>query len=375
MSAIATIVQNPSSAAAVSPLRVMVVDDSLVLRGLISRMINEVPAVAQVVASAGNGLAAVERAAQRDLDVVVLDIEMPVMDGITALPKLLAIDPNLVVIMASTLTTRNADISLKAISSGAKDYVPKPSSVTQGAGAEEFKRDLLEKIKVLGERYRRSARPMPTVPAPRATSASAKPAFSLRALNPGKPALLAIGCSTGGPNALQSLLKVLRPPLRVPVIITQHMPPTFTALLAENIERETGHKCAEAKDNEQLVPGRILIAPGDFHIVVARAGATAIVRLNQDPKENFCRPAVDPMLRTAAAAFPGQVLAVILTGMGQDGLAGGETVVKAGGNLLAQDEASSVVWGMPGAVARRGLAAAVLPVPELAARIRDLLGR
>lgn len=364
--------------AAPAPFRVMVVDDSLVLRGMISRMINEDPTSAEVVALAGNGQLAVERAQKRDIDIIVLDIEMPVMDGITALPKLLAIDPKLVIIMASTLTTRNAEISLKALSAGAKDYVPKPSSVTPGAGAEEFKRELLEKIRALGQRYRRPAlarAPLAAGTAAGAAAPRAATAVPLRAVAPIRPQALVIGSSTGGPNALLLVLKALPVPFKVPVFITQHMPPTFTGLLAANITRETGHACAEAREGEAVLPGRIYLAPGDYHMTVARSGPQVVIKLNQNPKENFCRPAVDPMLRSLVEIYGRNMLVAILTGMGHDGLAGCEVVVKAGGNVIGQDEASSVVWGMPGAVAKAGLCCAVTPLPQMATQISALLGR
>lgn len=350
----------------------MVVDDSLILRGLISRMVNEDPAAASVVASAANGQIAVERAKQGDIDVVILDIEMPVMDGLTALPLLLAIDPKLVIIMASTLTTRNAEISFKAMAAGAKDYLPKPSAVTPGAGSADFKRELLEKIRVLGARYRR-----PSARALAPTMAPAMPAtrLVLRPVALSKPLALAIGASTGGPNALQQFLKSIPAPLKVPIFITQHMPPTFTALLADNLSRETGHQCAEARDGEPVLPGRVYIAPGDHHMTIVREGAVTVVRLNQDAKEGFCRPAVDPMLRSLTATYQRQLLVVMLTGMGQDGLLGSEGCVKGGANLIAQDEESSVVWGMPGAVARAGICCGVLPLGSLGPRVLELLGR
>lgn len=345
----------------------MVVDDSVVMRGIISRMCGEDPAAMEVVATAANGSLAVERAAKRDLDVVILDIEMPIMDGISALPRLLAIDPGLVIIMASSLTSRNAEISLKALEKGAKDYVPKPSSVTTVDGGQEFKRELLEKIRTLGARYRR----------PSAVEHAAKVPAVIRVAPPRailpKPYALAFGSSTGGPTALLTVLKALSSPLRVPVFITQHMPATFTALLAQNITRETGHVCREARHGDVVVPGHIHLAPGDYHMTIARSGAHGVINLNQDAKENFCRPAVDPMLRSLADFYQRNLLTVILTGMGQDGLSGSAAVAKAGGRVVAQDEASSVVWGMPGAVARAGLCEAVLPLTQLGSEIQRIL--
>ena len=354
------------------PLRVMVVDDSLVLRGVIGRMINEDPS-AEVVASVANGQLAIDRAQKKDIDVVVLDIEMPVMDGITALPKLLATNPRLVIIMASTLATRNADISLKAMAAGAKDYVPKPTSVTPGAGAEEFKRDLLEKIRTLGGIGRRMAR-IAGGGAAAKDAVAKKAAIVLRPAALARPAILAIGSSTGGPNALIAMLKGIPKPLKVPCVITQHMPPTFTTLLAENITRETGHKCAEGVHGEPVVAGRIYMAPGDYHMTVAREGLQTVIQINQDAKENFCRPAVDPMFRSLVAVYQRNILGVILTGMGQDGLLGAGELIKAGANLVAQDEATSTVWGMPGAVAKAGLCCAVVPITDMGREVSKRLG-
>jgi two-component system chemotaxis response regulator CheB len=347
----------------------MVVDDSVVLRSAITRIVNDNPAVAQVVASAANGKLAVERAAARDIDVVVLDIEMPVMDGITALPKLLAHDPKLVVIMASTLTQRNAEISFKAMAAGAKDYVPKPSSLTPGAGADDFKRELLEKIKSLGLRYRREHEAPP-----HRAGAPVSPSVGTRKPTLSAPKVLAVGSSTGGPQALTQFFKSLPKPFRLPVLVTQHMPPTFTGLLAQTLQRETGHICAEATEGEVMLPGRVYIAPGDFHMEVDRKGTESRIHLTQDAKENFCRPAVDPMLRSLVKAFGGHVLVTILTGMGQDGLQGAQGVIAAGGNVIGQDESSSVVWGMPGAVAKAGLCCAVAPPDQLAVRASSMAG-
>ena len=187
------------------------------------------------------------------------------------------------------------------------------------------------------------------------------------------PLLLAIGSSTGGPNALFALVQSLPPTLGVPIVLTQHMPPAFTTILAQHIDKLGILPCAEARDGDALVPGRILLAPGNRHLLVRRSGGSMVARLSDAPPENFCRPAVDPMLRSACEATGGRMLVAMLTGMGQDGLLGSRQVVEAGGTLVAQDEATSVVWGMPGAVARAGLAHAVLPLPQLGAKIASLI--
>lgn len=360
-------------------IRVMVVDDSAVIRGLVARMLEEDKSIA-VVASVGNGQAAVQALTKTDVDVIILDIEMPVMDGLTALPKLLEIDPEVRVLMALTLTERNADISIKAMTLGASDYVPKPTSTREISGGDVFRRELLDKVHILGTKPKRGLRRTPAetprpVAAPRPTPSIYPPGpIKLRAPGLLRPTILAIGSSTGGPQALFALLKDIRPSINMPVAITQHMPPTFTAILAQHIERSCQWPCQEAKDGDPLLPGKILLAPGDFHMLIEIKDGKPVARLSKDPPENFCRPAVDPMLRSLVAAYNGRVLTVILTGMGSDGMKGSRAVVEAGGTVFAQDEASSVVWGMPGAVATAGLCSAVLPLAELGGHVMKYLG-
>ena len=353
-------------------VRVMVVDDSAVVRGLIVRMLESEPGIS-VVASVGNGEMAISALERQPVDVAVLDIEMPVMDGMTALPKLLKIEPDLQVIMASTLTLRNAEISIRALEAGAADYVPKPSSAREITGTDDFKRELLEKVRGLAARRRgaaaRPARPLPpSAGAPPRAPVPLYPPGPLRlssaAIEP--PDVIAIGSSTGGPQALFAVMASLKAgTVRQPILITQHMPATFTTILADHVSRVSGKECAEGKDGEVVKGGRIYVAPGDFHMVVESRGTEKVIRLNKNPPENFCRPAVDPMLRSVAAAWGRRVLVVILTGMGSDGLKGGQAVVEKGGAVIAQDEASSVVWGMPGAVANAGICSAVLPLNEI----------
>lgn len=345
-----------------APARVMVCDDSLVIRGAISRMLQADPGI-EVVARVANGQAALDALKQSKPDVVVLDIEMPVMDGMTALPLLLRAEPGLRVVMASTLTTRGADIALRALRLGAADYLPKPSSIGT-VSDDSFRRELLAKVRGLarlrhpvvvsastGNLARLALRPAPVMPA----------------------RLLAVGSSTGGPQALFALVQGLGRAVGVPVVLTQHMPPTFTPILAEHLGKLGGMPCAEAKDGEPLLPGRIYLAPGDRHLLVEGSRGSMRARLSGPPAENFCRPSVDPMLRSAAAACEGRVLVAMLTGMGHDGLAGTRVVVQAGGAAVAQDEATSVVWGMPGAIAEAGLCHAVLPLPRLAPKLLELL--
>ncbi len=358
----------------------MVVDDSAVVRGLIVRMLESDNGF-EIVSSVGNGQLAVSSLARTDVDVVILDIEMPVMDGLTAIPKLLEVDPDVKIVMASTLTLKNAEISIRALEAGAADYIPKPTSSREISGGQDFRRDLIEKVRTLGRtrrvgRSRGPARPRSTSERPRFVLPShPPPKVVLRDPGRFKPEVLAIGSSTGGPQALFTLLKGLGKEIRVPVFITQHMPATFTTILAEHITRMSGWQCAEGKDGEFVVPGRIYLAPGDFHMTVESRGSQRIVRLNQNAPENFCRPSVDVMLRSIDRVYGARTLVAILTGMGQDGLAGSRIVVEAGGTLVGQDEASSVVWGMPGAVAQAGLCSAVLPLNDIAPHLTKLASR
>ena len=337
----------------------MICDDSLVIRGAIARILESDPAI-RVVAKVSNGRAAIEELRRTPVDVLVLDIEMPVLDGMAALPLLLRADPGLRVIMASTLTTRGADVAMRALRLGAADYVPKPSSIGS-AGDDVFKREIIEKVKGLARLRRRTDTPARGTVVP------------LRAAGMMPARLLAIGSSTGGPQALFSLFQGLGRTITVPVVLTQHMPATFTPILAEHITRLGAMPCNEARDGEVLRPGHIYLAPGDRHLLIESDKATLYARLSTDPPENFCRPAVDPMLRGTARACDGRVLVAMLTGMGHDGLAGTRLVIEAGGTAIAQDEATSVVWGMPGAVAQAGLCNAVLPLPGIAPKLLDLL--
>jgi two-component system chemotaxis response regulator CheB len=363
------------------PLRVMVVDDSVVIRGLIARWIGSEPDMV-VAASLRTGLDAVNQIERVNPDVAVLDIEMPELDGISALPLLLAKKRNLIIIMASTLTRRNAEISFKALSLGASDYIPKPESTREPAAAETFRHDLIQKIRHLGAKVRRAvpASPSPPLapaldrprePLPRPPLAPvAQPQLMRRAFGMQAPRALLIGSSTGGPQALMTLVTELGPVIdRFPVLITQHMPPTFTTILAEHLARSSHRPAHEAVDGEIVKAGQIYLAQGGRHMRVARHGADVVIALDDGPPVNFCRPAVDPLFSSAIDVWQGGVLAVVLTGMGSDGMRGGKEIVAAGGSVIAQDEASSVVWGMPGAAANAGICAAVLPLNQIAPKL------
>lgn len=385
-----------SGAATAEAVRVMIVDDSVVVRGLVARWIGEEPGF-EVVGTCRTGKAAVDEIARLRPHVVTLDIEMPDMDGLTALPLLLKAQPGVSIVMASTLTQRNADVTLKCLARGATDFVTKP---TQDVAQAEYRRDLVAKVRALGEAAIRrqkaafgptraalrpafAAAPGPTAAASRRVAfAPAQPpavapshgAPALKPLSITPVRALAIGSSTGGPQALAAVLRAAGPSLaRIPVVITQHMPPTFTAALAEHLGAASGRPAREASDGEPIVPGTIYVAPGGKHFAVrVRAGGAHAVILD-GPPENFCKPSVDPMFKGAAEAYGAGLLAVILTGMGSDGAGGVRAVAAAGGSILAQDEATSVVWGMPGAAAATGCCSAILSLPAIGPKIVRLI--
>jgi two-component system chemotaxis response regulator CheB len=358
-------------------LRVMVVDDSVVIRGMISRWIGAEPDM-EVAASLRTGLDAVNQIERINPDVAVLDIEMPELDGISALPKLLAKKRDLIIIMASTLTRRNAEISFKALSLGASDYIPKPESTREATAAETFHHDLIQKIRHLGAKVRRTAsataHASPTLAPVLAREAAGRPAAQLqlvrRPFSMLAPRVLLIGSSTGGPQALMSLVTEIGPVIdRFPVLITQHMPPTFTTILAEHLARSSRRPAHEAIDGEIVKAGKIYLAPGGRHMRVTRHGADAAIALDDGAPVNFCKPAVDPLFTSAIDVWQGGIMSVILTGMGCDGMRGGKDIVAAGGSVIAQDEATSVVWGMPGAAANAGICAAILPLNQIAPKL------
>ena len=358
------------------PIRVMVVDDSAVVRGLVSRWIEEEPGL-EVVARHANGKLAVDDVARSAPDIVLLDIEMPVMDGLEALPLLLEGRPELRVLMVSTLTRRNAEISFKALALGALDYVPKPDSNREITTSLDFRREVIRKIKSLGRvRTRRAVLGEGApVAADRAAAVEAgkRPTFKQRPFSLVPPRIIAIGSSTGGPEALAVVLGAASPSLsRVPVLVAQHMPPVFTGILAERLARATGRETKEGVHGETLRPGTIYVAPGNHHMTVVQ-GAQPAVRIGSEPPVHFCRPAADPLFASVAAAFGPAALGIVLTGMGHDGAAGARAIADGGGSVIAQDEASSVVWGMPGAAASVGACAAVLPPVEIAEAVSKLI--
>ncbi len=357
-----------------SQVRVLIVDDGLVIRGMLTRIL-EAEGDISVVASAGDGERALTALKRTPVDVVILDIEMPVMDGMTALPKIVATFPNVKVVMASTLTERNAEISLEALQKGASDYITKPGSTGALHNADEFKRELVSKVRALGAKP--AAYAAAAQPGRKPFRASVLPhqddSIVLRSDRPFRPDVIAIGSSTGGPQALVTVIEKLGK-VEQPILITQHMPPTFTRILAQHINRAGEMPCKEAEEGDLVEPGHIYLAPGDRHMLAVRDGTKIRLKINDGPPENYCRPAVDPMLRSIVATFGSRILAVILTGMGADGAKGSNVVVKAGGQVIAQDEATSIVWGMPGAVAKEGLCSAILPLNQVGSKIKEYAG-
>jgi two-component system, chemotaxis family, protein-glutamate methylesterase/glutaminase len=343
-------------------INVMLVDDSAVIRGLIGRMIDAEPDM-RVAASAPTGKTALELLRHKTIDVVILDIEMPEMDGLTALPLILREKPETRVIMASSLTTRGARVTMQALALGAADYIGKPSALSAVRGMEAISRELIAKVRALGA-IRSDASPEPQIrtvvlPPPKLEDGAA-------------PGVLVIASSTGGPNALAKVLAQLPRDFPLPTLIAQHMPAMFTASLAERLEREGGRPCREAKHGEPIEHGCTYIAPGDFHMRIRRHQKRSLLFLDQDPPVNFCRPSADALLISAAEVFGAAVVALVLTGMGEDGLRGCEAVVQAGGRVIAQNRETSVVWGMPGAVTSAGLASSVLPLDRIAGQLTAL---
>lgn len=383
--------QNEPAPPAGDGLKVMMVDDSVVIRGLVSKWLRECAEIGEV-GTYRNGRVAVDSVVRDNPDIVILDIEMPEMDGIEALQEIKKIRPDLPVIMASSLTQRNAEISLRALSLGATDYVPKPESNSGVTTSVDFRRDLIAKTLELGLKAKKrapGAAPKELKSAALSqtqepcslqrtslsgTQSPSSPHYKLVRASVIIPRILAIGSSTGGPIALSSLLTKLGPQLEhCPIVIAQHMPHKFTEILARQLAEETGRPCAEGIEGEELRKGHIYVAPGGRHMSVKKDGAVVKIALDDGPPINFCKPAVDPLFTSVADAYGNATLSIILTGMGSDGCEGAKNIIAKGGTVLAQDEESSVVWGMPGAAANAGVCAAVLPLDELPLKITKLM--
>jgi two-component system chemotaxis response regulator CheB len=329
----------------------MFADDSAIVRGFMRRWIEDDHRI-ELVKACSDGAQAVAEAAVRQPDVVVLDIEMPNMDGLTTLSHLRRVAPHARVVMASTLTSQGAAATMKALSLGASDFIAKPDASTFGS-VEAYKRELIGKIVALGE------------------SAAATLYHSANIQLRPKPQLccpasvLVVAAASGGPNALQAFLAPIARRIEAPILIVQHMPANFTPAFAEKLEQASGKHCREARDGDTLAPGTMLLAPGDHHMRIARCPAGRMVHLDKSDPLNFCRPAADLLFESAATAFGPRVVGVVLTGLGHDGREGAGRIASAGGRVIVQDEASSLVWEMPGAIAVAGHAEAVKPLKDL----------
>lgn len=388
-----------------TPLRVLVVDDSASFRRILTVALERDPDI-KVVATARDGAVALEQLSVGNPDIVTLDLEMPTLGGIATLREIRRQKPNLPVLVVSASTTRGARATMDALAAGASDYFTKPGAA-EGVSIDGLSAELIRRVRILTESAARASRlvrtpatpraaprvqapadaagverpqgtlaaaPLPTVP-----TAAARGAVSRmegpRAFGNPTPRILIVGASTGGPEAITRLLLALPRPFSLPVLVVQHMPVYFTSVFAERLATTLGVDVREAIEGEVLRPGQIRLAPGDRHVEVRADRNALTTHLTQEPPENFCRPSVDVTLRTAAEACGARVLAVILTGVGADGRAGCARVTAAGGRVYAQDEATSVVWGMPGAVARAGLAERVGPIPDLAVAVQQALMR
>lgn len=369
------------------PIRVLVCDDSAVLRGILTHILEQDKNI-QVVATAANGQIAVSEVGRNDIDIVVLDIEMPVMDGLTALPLILQANKFVKVLIASTLTSKNAEISMKALELGATDYLTKPSTGRDVGNADDFKRDLLAKVLLLGHQVRvakakatgqqeSSTTPLAEagkipgivtfLQAAKATQLVTHPFKQYK-----KPEVIAIGSSTGGPQALFTVMKGLNGKIHnQPIVITQHMPATFTAILANHIHQQSGFEAYEAQEGMVLEKGKVYVAPGNYHMTFKARDGKTVVALNQNDPVNYCRPAVDVMLDSLNTIYGDRTLAVVLTGMGHDGRDGCKKLFDSGACILAQDEKTSVVWGMPGAVAVAGVCKKVVSIEVMAKEIAE----
>ncbi|HBE20571.1 MAG TPA: chemotaxis response regulator protein-glutamate methylesterase [Cyanobacteria bacterium UBA11149] len=346
-------------------IRILVVDDSVVVRRMLSNILNEDPEIS-VVGAAANGYIALAKISQVNPDLVILDMDMPDMDGVETLAAIRKENQHLPVIMFSSMTGSGARVTVESeyTSLGVTDYIAKPHNMKSKEAAREYiQEQLIPKIKIFCGKSRRAR-----------NLASPKIETEKIIYHPKSPSrkpmeIVAIGVSTGGPNALEAILPQFPPNFPVPIVIVQHMPPVFTKRLAERLAQKSQIQIKEGFTSGRLTPGLAWIAPGDYHLIVERQGTTIQLRTHQEKPENSCRPAVDVLFRSVAKIYGSSTLAVVLTGMGQDGFNGCQSIREVGGEIIVQDEATSVVWGMPGIVANAGLADRVLPLPEIAGEI------
>ena len=350
-------------------IKVLIADDSVVVRKMLSDTMNQDPDI-EVVGTAANGSICLKKIPLVKPDIISLDIEMPEMNGLEALEKIREEWPDLPVIMFSTLTQSGATATLDALAKGATDYVTKPSNVTGlDQGIERIKNELFLKIKALCSESVGLGIPS-TLPKPKPVITQPEGPKNTKALKSlHRIDVVAIGVSTGGPNALADLIPSFSANFPVPIVIVQHMPPYFTKLLADRLNSRASVTVQECRSGVVLQPGHVYIAPGDFHIRVEQHKDDVVALLNQGPHENSCRPAVDVLFRSVAKVFGRNALGVVLTGMGQDGTDGCQHIQGRGGQVIVQDEATSVVWGMPGFVVKGGLADKILPLDQIAREI------
>lgn len=339
--------------------RVMIIDDSGVFRGFWGRLLSGLDDI-EVVTTAISGKAAIEALTYHKVDLVLLDVEMPEMDGLQTIPHLFAKQPTLKIIMASGLTTSSSRVTIDALARGAHDFITKPSTLVSGFSVDQVKDELLQKIRALAVK----------VVEPKVVESSIKTA--LRSDKTAPPKAILIGSSTGGPNALSVVLSKFDSKITIPIFIVQHMPANFTTMLAERIAKDSERPCREAKDGEIVQPKTIYVAPGGFHMLLSKIGDQVILNLNEEAPENFCRPAVDVLFRSASKVYGSALLGIILTGMGEDGKLGCEYLKNDGATVIAQDEASSVVWGMPGNVVKAGLANFSVPLNNIAEKTSEI---
>lgn len=338
------------------PIRVLIVDDSAVVRGLLARALEPEPGI-EVSGTAIHGEAALQWMKHHPVDLVVLDVEMPVMNGIETLSRIQAEHESVPVIMASALTYEGAETTIQALAMGAADCIAKPQAKSVHESIQHLVVKLVPLVKALGQ-HPHAAEPNATSPPPPPPNTRENPGIP--------PKILVIGASTGGPKALTNVLSGLPEDFPLPICIVQHMPPLFTPLLAKHLEKDARRPCNEAQNGEPLKPGHTYVAPGDYHLSLVRRDQQVLLTLNQGPPEHYCRPSVNPLFRSASECYTEAVLAVMLTGMGEDGIEGSQMIVENRGYLIAQDEATSVVWGMPGAVVRADFAHEVLPLNRIA---------
>ncbi len=363
-------------------LRVLIVDDTVVYRKILSDVASEMPGVV-LVQTAPQGRVALSRMQQQPFDIVLLDVEMPDMDGLETLAEIRKAHPETAVVMISGVTARARDNTVKALEIGAMDFLSKPDSNDVDANRAALREKLRPLFRHVQTRLNLKRIPVAIPPhaAPVHPHAPAAPPAARPAPSPAGIDVIAIGISTGGPNALAEVIPRLSARLGVPILLVQHMPPGFTASLAQHLDDRSPLKVCEAQEGEPILPNTVYIAPGGRHMIVRRftppggTGATLVIGLNDNPPENSCRPSVDVLFRSVATHFEGRVLALIMTGMGSDGLEGVRTLKRKGARILTQSEETCVVYGMPLAVDEAGLSDESLPLTRLPGRIEHLLRR